>query len=82
MYQVRKKSVGEHKGNQHTRKMECAQNENIPKQQNRISYQIAEELKYEYIIKPGPSWPGVFLHSSAFSSAKCAKMSFQKAKYF
>ena len=41
---MRKKSVGEHKGNQHTRKMECAQNENIPKQQNRISYQSAEEL--------------------------------------
>jgi hypothetical protein len=30
MYEARKKSVGEHKGNQHS-KLECAQNEHIPK---------------------------------------------------
>lgn len=44
MYQARKKSVGEHTGNQYTRKMECIQNGNIPKPHGRIGEQIAKEL--------------------------------------
>ena len=41
MYEARKKSVGEHQGNQYA-KMECFQNEDIPK--GRTVEQIANEL--------------------------------------
>lgn len=44
MYEARKKSVGEHKGNQYTRKMECTQNGNIPKPHGRIGEIMAKEL--------------------------------------
>lgn len=44
MYEARKKSVGEHKGNQHSN-LECAQSEHIPNQKlTRVSEQIAKEI--------------------------------------
>ena len=42
MYEARRKSVGQHEGNQYT-KMECTQNGNISNTPNRVSEQIAKE---------------------------------------
>ena len=48
MYEARKKHVGEHAGNQHTRKVECYQNGNLPNEPSRTAQKIADELNIGY----------------------------------
>lgn len=44
MYEARKKSIGEHEGNQHTSKMERSQNDFFPKPKKKTYETIAEEI--------------------------------------